>query len=148
MKSTFTNLNDQSYPGHFVHPADQREIIEGDDQMTTGLWKKLPIVIHESETGISIDVTLPGMKREDFLVTASDNVLTIADIRNPNVEKEAPRLSPFTNHPPACFIRQIHLPESADPEFLSAEYADGVLRMVITKHQSRSENRYCKIAVY
>ena len=147
MKSNFT-INDQSYPGHFIHPLEDKESIQGDEMMTTAFWKKLPVFIQESDIDISIDVTLPGLKREDFLVSASDGVITIADIRQTTQRGTEFQVSRFTAHPPACFIKQISLPASADPEFLSAEYADGILKMVIAKHTKPSNNRYCRIAVY
>ncbi len=148
MKPNSFTINDQSYPGHFIHLAEENESIQGDEMMTTAFWKKLPVFIQESAIDISIDVTLPGLKREDFLVTASDGVITIADIRQPSVKDPGFEVSRFTAHPPACFIRQISLPASADPEFLSAEYADGVLKMVIAKQNTPSANRSCRIAVY
>ena len=148
MKSIHPFSNDCPYPGHYVPLHSDIEIVEGDDHMTPGLWKKLPVYLQESDSDITVDITLPGLKREDFLVSADQGVITIADVRRSNESSDTRKIPGPSFQPPACFIRKVSLPDSADPEFSSAQYADGVLRIVIAKCSTPAEVRNCNIVVY
>jgi HSP20 family molecular chaperone IbpA len=148
MKPFRPEIASNPYPGHYVPPYNETEGIEGDEQMTAGLWKKLPIYLQESDSDITVDITLPGLKREDFQVSADHGVITIADIRQNSEDKIAVKTRRPSFQPPACFIRKVSLPELADPEFSSAQYADGVLRIVMAKCTSPTEVKSCRIIVY
>jgi HSP20 family molecular chaperone IbpA len=148
MKPFRQEIASNPYPGHYVPPFNEDDGVEGDEQMTAGLWKKLPIYLQESDSDITVDITLPGLKREDFQVSADQGVITIADIRQNIEHKIAEKTRRPSFQPPACFIRKVSLPDSADPEFSSAQYADGVLRIVMAKCSSRTEVKSCRIIVY
>ena len=148
MKPIRPSTHDCPYPGHYVPLHNDADIVEGDELMTPGLWKKLPVYLLESDNDITVDITLPGLKREDFLVSADQGVITIADVRRATDNTESSKSRGFSFQPPACFIRKVSLPKSADPEFSSAQYADGVLRIVIAKCSTPADVRNCNIVVY
>ncbi len=148
MKPFQPEVAESPYPGHYVPAHNDSAVYDGDDQMSAGLWKKLPIYLQESDSDITVDITLPGLKREDFQVSADHGVITIADIRQ-NFETETQlKFRRPSFQPPACFIRKVSLPDSADPEFSSAQYADGVLRIVMAKCAANAEVKSCRIVVY
>ena len=148
MKPFRPEIAESPYPGHYVPAHSDMDVFEGDDQMSAGLWKKLPIYLQETESDIIVDITLPGLKREDFQVSADHGVITIADVRQKTDNKVSEKTRRPSFQPPACFIKKVSLPDSADPEFSSAQYTDGVLRIVMAKFSSRAEVKSCHIVVY
>ena len=47
-----------------------------------------------------------------------------------------------------CFDRHIILPDNADPEFMSAEYTAGILRLYVAKAKQPAKNLHTRIVVY
>ncbi len=85
--------------------------------------------IVESESGFELELAIPGLKKEDFKINIEKDVLTISS------EKETTKGDErnFTRREfvYGSFSRSYTLPKSIDQENISAEYTDGILKLVL-----------------
>ena len=88
------------------------------------------VQIKEEPSSYCIEISLAGVKREELLLFAEENVLTI-DILNDD-QKE----------------KKIKLPTDADMEFISAELRRGMLMVHIPRALSRTGKLRKEIIVY
>lgn len=89
----------------------------------------LPAVeVKESKDGYTISMELPGSTRDDIKVWQENNVLTISG------EKKAVGGNRVWNERAfGKFERAFRLPLDADRDKIEANYADGIIRVEITK---------------
>lgn len=135
------------YPGNYVPMLNEIEINE-EIVKTKEDGIMIPSVnITESGEFYKVEIALPGVDREDFLVYADKNVLSVYVVHHHqkvgNPEKF--RLHEFSCN---CFERHIELPIDADTEFVSAEYKEGVLRIYVPKASEQSIVQHTRIVVY
>ncbi|MHB9027671.1 MAG: Hsp20/alpha crystallin family protein [Candidatus Latescibacterota bacterium] len=88
--------------------------------------------INESDKEISIDLELPGIKKEDIRVEVRNNVVTISGERKQERKTESPEGSRIERHY-GKFERSFALPEMVDENKVSASYHDGMLTLRIPK---------------
>ena len=93
--------------------------------------------ISMNDTGeqVHVNVELPGVAKEDVKVQVNDGMLTIS------VERKQPELKEneqwIRNEIPyGTFERSINLPYSVDVEKVSATQENGVLHIVLPKHEN------------
>lgn len=145
LSSQLNPCNCSIYPGEFVPMLDPEELDLEIRKRDTG---KLPQVnVSEGDNLFKIDVSAPGLRREDISVEANGITLTIKVLHKDevNTKKENYRLHEFENQ---CFIRHIMLPEGIDPEFSIAEYIGGVLHIYLPKTERPSTYPPVRIVVY
>ena len=91
---------------------------------------KLDVV--EGENEVTVRAELPGVDPKDVDLTLSGNVLTISAERKEELEQRTGQaVQSERRH--GSFRRSFILPQGADPEKVSAEYAKGVLTVKIGK---------------
>ncbi|HSD45260.1 MAG TPA: Hsp20/alpha crystallin family protein [Pyrinomonadaceae bacterium] len=95
--------------------------------------------IYESESGYTIALDLPGIKREALEIDIDDNRLLVKGTRV--VDASAARRS---ERPRGKFLRSFTIPGSIDQGKIGAEYKDGVLQIRLPK---RAEQKAQKIEV-
>jgi HSP20 family protein len=89
-----------------------------------------PASIWEAENVFHIEVDAPGVKKEDVDVTFDKGALQIS------LERKAPegeRTSWHSERGYGKVARTVGLPETVDPNTITAELTDGVLHVTITK---------------
>ena len=92
--------------------------------------------IKESEEGYSVEIAVPGMKKEDFKVDLDHNLLTIsAEEKTEDSEKDAEGKYTRREFNYRSFKRTFTLPETANEEEIHAAYKDGVLVIDIPKKE-------------
>jgi HSP20 family protein len=94
-----------------------------------------------------IELPLPGLNREDFLIHADGNVLSVCVCH----KSCQPSLSEATEKHSFEFgllDHHIDLPGDADAVFISAEYNLGILRFHIPKINQPVRNLHTRIVVY
>lgn len=111
---------------------------EGGDEFERADWTPAAD-IYETETGYSIAIDLPGIKREALEIDIDDNRLLIKGTRI--VEEAQARRS---ERPRGRFVRTFTVPTSVDQSRIGAEYKDGVLQIRLPK---RAEQKAQKIEV-
>ena len=95
--------------------------------------------IYESESGYTIALDLPGIKREALEIDIDDNRLLVKGTRV--VDASTARRS---ERPRGKFLRSFTIPGSIDQGKIGAEYKDGVLQIRLPK---RAEQKAQKIEV-
>lgn len=99
--------------------------------------KSTPAVnVKETQDGFSLEVAVPGMKKEDFKLELEENVLSISSEKQEETETENQEekftLREFSY---SSFKRSFTLPESIDNTKISADYTDGVLKIELPKRE-------------
>jgi HSP20 family protein len=103
--------------GHFFRPEE------------TSTWRA-PASIWEADSVFHIEVDAPGVKKEDVELTFDKGALTVA------LERKAPdgeRTSWHNERGYGKVSRSVSLPDTVDPNTITAELTNGVLHVTITK---------------
>lgn len=95
--------------------------------------------VHEEKERYVVRADLPGVDRKDIEVSAEDRVLTLRGERRP-ASNDAEQSFERRERISGTFLRRFTLPEDANAEAISAQYANGVLEVAIAK-QSKPEPR-------
>ena len=111
----------------------------GDDAITRGSW--MPSVdIYENKDNIVLEAELPGMNREDFELTIENNVLTLRGERRFEKRDEGDNYH-RVERAYGQFTRSFTLPQTVTAENATAEYKNGVLRVVLLKREEVKARR-------
>ena len=111
----------------------------GDEGIARGAW--MPSVdIYENKDQIVLEAELPGMNREDFELTVENNVLTLRGERRFEKKDETDNYH-RVERSYGQFSRSFTLPQTVSPETASAEYKNGVLRVVLKKREEVKARR-------
>ena len=95
--------------------------------------------IYETDSGYSIAIDLPGIKRDAIEINIDENRLMVKGTRV--VDDSRARRS---ERPRGKFLRSFTVPASVDQGKIGAEYKDGVLQIRLPK---RAEQKAQKIEV-
>lgn len=96
-----------------------------------------PVVdVIEDDKQYSINVTLPGMKKEDININLEDRTLTISGERKQEKEDKNVKYH-LVESRYGKFERSFTLPESAELDTLAAKYEDGMLRLTVNKSEKK-----------
>lgn len=104
---------------------------ESGDNLSLCAWR--PVVdIFETEEGLIVMAELPGVNKEDVSVEVKENVLTLKG------ERKADDLTPHNRYyrRERCFgtfQRSFSLEYQVNPEKISAQFKDGILKVSIAK---------------
>lgn len=134
------------YPGEYIPMQGVEAMLEklllaGNDSVAKPL-----VNMDECRDFYKIEVAVPGVRREDFFITAHDTRLSIVVLhKEENNVKKGLQIHEFET---ACFERHLLLPENADSEFVSAEYNQGILSLQIPKTYQPSKAGISQIVVY
>ncbi|HOH99308.1 MAG TPA: Hsp20/alpha crystallin family protein [Bacteroidales bacterium] len=87
----------------------------------------------EKDDQYELEMAIPGMSKEDIRIDLEKNVLTISS------DKEAGQQENITYNrrefAPGKFCRSFSLPETVNREQIRADYRDGILRVMLPKHE-------------
>ena len=91
--------------------------------------------VTESKDAFKLKVAAPGFKKEDFKLEVQNGYLIIS---GESSEEKEDKNETFTRREYAynTFSRSFGLPENVEGEEISAEYADGVLKVVLPKKKA------------
>jgi HSP20 family protein len=91
-----------------------------------------PVNVSETEKEFKMDLSAPGMKRDDFKVNIENGALTISSEKeeeNKEENKNYKRREYSYNR----FSRTFQLPENVDENNINAKYDNGILQITIPK---------------
>jgi HSP20 family protein len=135
------------YPGSYVPLLNEDELQEEIKRSFKSESDLPPAGITELTDSYIIELSLPGLNREDFLIHADENRLSVCVCHKScmswlkaGTEKRSFEFGLFDHH--------INLPTDADTAFISAEYSLGVLRFHIPKINQPVKNLHTRIVVY
>lgn len=91
--------------------------------------------VAEYKDEIQVVVEIPGVPKENVKIQLHDGMLTISGERKaPENIKDTQWLRQEISY--GAFSRTIQLPERIDAEKVAAEYQNGVLRVIVPKHEA------------
>ncbi|MEO8822068.1 MAG: Hsp20/alpha crystallin family protein [Ginsengibacter sp.] len=148
MEPTINRKPDCSiYPGEYVPLLSENDIKEA-----MKLTDKKDIVhpavnITEQSRSYKIEVVIPGVKRDELLIYAKGNILSICAVNNEriNAKLKNQQVQEFSFK---WFDRHVLLPEDADSTFISAQYRSGIVILHIPKAARPVDNVHTRIIVY
>ena len=143
----------QYQPIYSIYPGTYRPLMQEAEMelYLKGIKKKdiihPPVNVTELKDSYKIEVAIPGVRKEEFLVQAEANIISVKVLHiGKDVlmdEKECTHEFNCT-----CFDRHILLPENADAAFSIAEYREGVLCLYAPKSDKPSLGAIASIAIY
>jgi len=99
-----------------------------------------PLNIREEKDAYHVEAELPGVKLEDISITLDGNVLTFSGEKKEEKEEKEGGYHRVERRF-GSFSRSVELPDYADPEKVTAEYADGVLSIRIGKSEKAAPKK-------
>lgn len=102
--------------------------------------------IKDDKENYSLELAVPGMKKEDLKINLDKGMLTIS---SENKEEKEEKKGDYTRRE-FCFnsfSRSFSLPENIDEENIKANYNDGVLSLVIPKKNLIGEEKTKEIKI-
>lgn len=135
------------YPGVYVPLLKEEEVQSALKRSQEGETVLPPVNVTELPDLFKVEVAIPGVKQENFLIYADENILSVFVVHKECGLKEGEsfQLHEFNYQ---CFNRDIILPDNADAEFASAEYEAGILRLYVPKAKQPGKNQHTRIVVY
>lgn len=88
--------------------------------------------IKETKTAFNVDVAAPGFKKEDFKLEVQGGMLMISGETKTEKEEKDERYT-RQEYAFSSFSRSFSVPENVIGDNISAEYADGILKITLPK---------------
>jgi HSP20 family protein len=106
----------------------------GDESIARGTWNP-NVDIFENADQLVLEAELPGVKRDDFDLTVENNVVTLRG------ERQFEKSTNTDNYHRVersygSFTRSFTLPQTVATEDATADYENGVLRVVFPKKEA------------
>ncbi|GAA4310001.1 Hsp20/alpha crystallin family protein [Nibribacter koreensis] len=98
----------------------------------------------ETEKGFEIEVSLPGLKKEDISLDFQQGRLTISGERQFNQEKKEKRYH-MVESQYGSFSRSFQLPDVVDPKNIEAVFENGVLRVTVPKDEQKTSRHRIEV---
>jgi HSP20 family protein len=93
------------------------------------------VSVKESADQVQVCVELPGIAKKDVHVSVNDGILTIsAERREPELKGEEQWIRNEISY--GKIERTVELPYSVDVEKVSAEHENGILQVILPKHEN------------
>lgn len=104
-----------------------------DGSINTG---NVPVNVRETDQQYEVDVIAPGCRKEHFKVQVEKNTLQISlNQEEPKTQTEDKAGWVRNEYIQRSFSRHFTLDETVDTANISAEYTDGILRIVLPKNE-------------
>ena len=94
--------------------------------------RRLAMDVIDDDTAYVVTADMPGISRDEVSVTIDKNVLTISATPKDEVSQNERKVLRHERYS-GKYARSLRLGEDIDEDQVSAEYRDGVLRLVIPK---------------
>src|SRR5438034_9085479 len=105
---------------------------EGSDEALTTSNFAPPVDVYEDEHNITLKIEVPGIDEKDINVTIENNTLTVRGERRFEKDEQEDNFH-RAERMCASFTRSFTLPNTVDPEQVSAHYEKGVLKIRLAK---------------
>lgn len=102
-----------------------------DEALTTSNFAP-PVDVYEDEQNITLKIEVPGIDEKDINVSIENNTLTVHGERKFEKEEKEENFQRIERMY-GSFTRSFTLPNTVDPEQVSAHYENGVLRIRLAK---------------
>ena len=144
---TTTKNASMIYPGQYVPLHNLDEVEKESHNRGRGGQIIMAATVTDLRDSYKIDIKVPGASREEFFVYAIGNILFVELIHDQH-SSYVGRTFTMSGFERVGYGCQVRLPENADLEFVSAEYREGILCLMVPKTNEPAGMRYSVIAVY
>jgi len=96
--------------------------------------------IFENKDQIVLEAELPGMNRDDFELSIENNVITLRGERQFEKKEDTDNYH-RVERSYGAFTRSFTLPQTVSAEGATAEYQNGVLRVILPKREETKARR-------
>lgn len=93
-----------------------------------------PVNIIETETGFELELSVPGIKKEELVIEVDNNILTISSVVKTDEVKIEGQFRRREFSKPA-FNRSFTMAKSIDVEAIKADYENGILKFLLPKKE-------------
>jgi HSP20 family protein len=100
--------------------------------------------ILENEKGYEVNLSVPGLSKDDFKIDLNDNFLTVSGERKFTKEKKETNLHVVETQY-GNFSRSFSLPENVDAAKIQASYNNGILEIFIPKDEKKTLKTTIKV---
>ncbi len=90
--------------------------------------------IIENNDSFGLDIAAPGMKKDDFKINLENNILTISTELEDEKREEGKNYTRKEFYY-GSFSRSFTLPKTVDLDKITAEYENGILKVVLPKKE-------------
>lgn len=116
---------------------------------TQDFTTKVPAVnVKETQVGFSIELLVPGFKKEDFKIEIDNDLLIVSSEVTKDLEEKI-ETDKYTRREFSfsSFKRSFSLPETVNKEAINATYVDGILYLTLPKREETlpEPKRFIKI---
>jgi len=105
---------------------------EGTEEVLTTSNFAPPVDVYEDEHNITLKIEVPGIDQKDIDVSIQNNTLTVRGQRGFEKDEKEENFH-RVERKYGSFTRSFTLPNSVDPEQVSANYDKGVLKISLAK---------------
>ncbi len=95
--------------------------------------------ITEDAGGYNVALAAPGLKREDFKIDISGNMITISSEKEESKEEKEKKFT-RKEYNYASFSRSFNLPGDVNEDRIEAKYNDGVLNVLLPRKEELKKN--------
>lgn len=100
----------------------------------TGVNAQVPVNLRETADSFEMEVVAPGLRKEDFNVDVSDNMLTVSfDLKKEDRDERDGYIR--QEYCMQSFSRSFMLDETVNADKITATYKDGVLHLSLPKNE-------------
>ncbi|MBZ5512025.1 MAG: Hsp20/alpha crystallin family protein [Acidobacteriia bacterium] len=104
-----------------------------------------PVDIYEDEHNITLKIEVPGIEQKDMDVRMENNTLTVRGERKFEKEEKEENFHRLERRY-GSFYRAFTLPNTVDPDSVSAEYDNGLLKIKLAK-KAEAKPKQIKVSV-
>lgn len=132
------------YPGEYVPLESEENLRKKFKCLPEGDIILPPVNVKELVDLYKVEVSIPGIKKENILIIVEGNILSISVLNKEGClnKGESFQLHEFDYD---SFERHIVLPCNTDSEFTKAEYKAGILRFYIPKSKLSAKKSVKKL---
>jgi len=102
--------------------------------------------ITDEDDAYNVTLAAPGMKRNDFSIDVTGNLLTISAEKEDSSEEKEKKFT-RKEYSYSSFSRCFTLPDEVQQEKIDAKYSDGVLTIILPKNENRKNEQSKKIVI-
>lgn len=135
------------YPGEYNPLPETEALLNELHQAGIDSFASVPVNMDEFEDCFTIEMLVPGVQREEICIHTEENILSVRILHKKQDDTKAKKLQ-IHEFESGSFERHLLLPENADPEFIIAEYRQGILKLYVPKTKEPIKNSISRIVVY
>jgi HSP20 family protein len=129
--SLFPSLRNDFLTNRFFMPR----LFDMDDDLWSNTISTPPANISETEKEYKVELSVPGLKREDIHIDVEDGAITISSEKEEESNEEKKNFS-RREFSYSSFSRTFQLPEDIDENNINAKYENGMLCVTVPKKET------------